>query len=107
MDTLDNVGLHTAAKGVNADLFGSVSEENVARIKRQNSRRISVVNHWQSETADGVPGAADEVLAPEARFLRAIHDGACRYFDAVLGPDYNSAHADHFHFDRGQARACR
>ena len=43
VDTLDNVGLHTAAKGVNADLFGSVSEENVARIKRQNSRRISVV----------------------------------------------------------------
>ena len=43
VDTLDNVGLHTAAKGVSADLFGSVSEENVARIKRQNSRRISVV----------------------------------------------------------------
>jgi predicted helicase len=39
VDTLDNVGLHTAAKGVNADLFGSVSEENVARIKRQNGKR--------------------------------------------------------------------
>ena len=43
VDTLDNVGLHTSARGVNADLFGSVSEENVARIKRQNSRKISVV----------------------------------------------------------------
>lgn len=43
VDTLDNVGLHTAAHGATADLFGSVSEENVARIKRQNSRRISVV----------------------------------------------------------------
>ena len=43
VDTLDNVGLHTSAKGVNADLFGSVSEENVARIKRQNSRKISVI----------------------------------------------------------------
>ena len=43
VDTLDNVGLHTAAKGTTADIFGSVSEENVARIKRQNSRRISVV----------------------------------------------------------------
>jgi predicted helicase len=43
VDTLDNVGLHTAAKGTTAGLFGSVSEENVARIKRQNSRRISVV----------------------------------------------------------------
>jgi predicted helicase len=43
VDTLDNVGLHTAAKGTTGELFGSVSEENVARIKRQNSKRISVV----------------------------------------------------------------
>jgi predicted helicase len=43
VDTLDNVGLHTSAVGVTHDLFGSVSEENVARIKRQNTRRISVV----------------------------------------------------------------
>ena len=35
--------MHTAAKGINGDLFGSVSEENVARIKRQNSRKISVI----------------------------------------------------------------
>jgi predicted helicase len=43
VDTLDNVGLHTAAIGTTGGLFGSVSEENVARIKRQNSRKISVV----------------------------------------------------------------
>ncbi len=43
VDTLDNVGLHTAAHGTTADIFGSVSEENVARIKRQNSRKISVI----------------------------------------------------------------
>lgn len=43
VDTLDNVGLHTAGKGGTAELFGSVSDENVARIKRQNARRISVV----------------------------------------------------------------
>lgn len=43
VDTLDNVGLHTSATGVNADLFGSVSEENVARIKRQNGKHISVI----------------------------------------------------------------
>ena len=43
VDTLDNVGLHTAARGTTGELFGSVSEENVERIRRQNSRRISVV----------------------------------------------------------------
>jgi predicted helicase len=43
VDTLDNVGLHTAQVGTQADLLGSVSEENVKRIKRQNDKRISVV----------------------------------------------------------------
>jgi predicted helicase len=43
VDTLDNVGLHTAVPGTQANLFGSVTEENVARIRRQNNRRISVI----------------------------------------------------------------
>ncbi|OGA12567.1 MAG: DNA methyltransferase, partial [Betaproteobacteria bacterium RIFCSPLOWO2_02_FULL_63_19] len=43
VDTLDNVGLHTAKHGTTADLFGGVSEQNLARIKRQNARRISVI----------------------------------------------------------------
>ena len=43
VDTLDNVGLHTTAHGQTASLFGSVSAENVARIKRQNGKKISVV----------------------------------------------------------------
>ena len=37
------MGLHTSAHGVTHDLFGSVSEENVARIKRQNTKKISVI----------------------------------------------------------------
>ena len=43
VDTLDNVGLHTQARQTTGNLFGTVSEENVARIKRQNLKRISVV----------------------------------------------------------------
>lgn len=47
VDTLDNVaGLraHSIAAGQHfGDLFGAVSEENVARIKRQNRKHISVV----------------------------------------------------------------
>ncbi len=43
VDTLDNVGQHTATKGNTVEMFGSVSEENVARIQRQNAKRISVV----------------------------------------------------------------
>jgi hypothetical protein len=43
----------------------------------------------------------------EAAFLRAVRDGACRWFRGVLGPDYNTAHHDHFHFDMGPWRVCR
>jgi predicted helicase len=44
VDTLDNVAALKTQKGQHfGDLFGGVSEENVARIKRQNKKRISVV----------------------------------------------------------------
>src|SRR5438105_10673517 len=48
-------------------------------------RQISVRGHWHGS-------------GPESRFLKAAHGGACRYFRVVLGPDYNAAHHDHFHF---------
>jgi hypothetical protein len=35
----------------------------------------------------------------ERAFLRRLHDGACRTFTTVLGPDANEAHRNHFHFD--------
>lgn len=40
-------------------------------------------------------------------FLRALRDGACRFFDVVLSPDFNEAHRDHFHLDMGRFRTCR
>lgn len=42
-----------------------------------------------------------------AAFLHDIRDGACRFFDVVLSPDYNEAHRDHLHIDMGPFRACR
>ena len=46
---------------------------------------------------------------PDGRgaFLRAARDGACRVFGAVLGPEFNALHRDHFHLDRGGWGACR
>ena len=45
---------------------------------------------------------------PQQRaFLRAVRDGACERFDAVLSPDYNRAHSDHLHFDLGPDKLCR
>ncbi len=50
-------------------------------------RRITLLKAWD--------GSDDE-----ARFLRRIRDEACDLYATVLSPDYNAAHADHFHFDQ-------
>jgi hypothetical protein len=83
----------------------------VAGFRLADGRRIRVVGDWDETMASRSPARQPPVVADEptgeARFLKAVHRGACRYFDAVLGPDYNAAHADHFHFDRGGFRTCR
>lgn len=43
----------------------------------------------------------------DAQFLRAARDGLCDWFNVTLSPDYNAAHADHFHVDMGYWRTCR
>ena len=67
------------------DLSGFVLED---------GRRISVKQHWRAQGAEG-------------RYLARLHRGACRLFSVTLGPDYNAAHADHFHFDMGSVESCR
>ena len=44
---------------------------------------------------------------PEARFLRAAHGRACRYFRVAIGPEFNAAHWNHIHLDRGVFMGCR
>jgi hypothetical protein len=66
----------------------------VAGFTLEDGRRVRVLSGWE--------GASDE-----AAFLRDLHAGACRFFDGVLGPDYNPAHHDHFHFETGGFRMCR
>ncbi|MBD3896716.1 extensin family protein [Halomonas sp. ML-15] len=57
-------------------------------------RRVTLQRDWDD---DGEAGA----------FLREARDGACDIFGNVLGPDYNAAHADHFHFGMRGFRLCR
>lgn len=66
----------------------------VAGVTLANGQRIRVLRDWNTAT-------------PEGRFLRELRDGACRFFDAVLSADYNAAHRDHLHLDRGSFRVCR
>jgi hypothetical protein len=68
----------------------------IAAFVLKDGRRISVLSDWQGTDA-------------EARFLREVRSGACTSFTTVLSPDYNAAHADHFHFDQDArwAGVCR
>jgi hypothetical protein len=61
----------------------------IAAFVLSDGRRVSLDEHWD---------------APDGRsaFLQAIRGGACGYFTTVLSPDYNAAHADHFHLDQAQ-----
>ena len=52
-------------------------------------RRVSLFEHWNAR--DG-----------RSAFLQAVRSGACGYFNTVLSPDYNEAHANHFHLDQAQ-----
>ncbi|HEY0681290.1 MAG TPA: extensin family protein [Steroidobacter sp.] len=66
----------------------------VAGFVLEDGERIRVLKDWSAGGA-------------HAAFLRDVRTGACRFFDGVLSPDYNAAHRDHFHFDRGPYRVCR
>lgn len=66
----------------------------IAAFVLRDGREVRLVRDWAGS-------------GPEAAFLRAVRDGACRWFSVVLSPDYNAAHRDHFHFDMGRWSTCR
>lgn len=66
----------------------------VAGFRLKDGRQITVARHFRQDDERGL-------------FLRAARRGACGWFRTVLSPDYNAAHADHLHLDRGPWRACR
>ncbi|MFK4870735.1 extensin family protein [Novosphingobium sp. ZW T3_23] len=94
------------------ETYGSYSCRNVAGTARRSGhatanaidvsgfvladgRRISVLGDW----SNGSPA--------ERRFLRVVHDSACKRFGTTLGPDYNEAHRNHFHLEADGASFCR
>ncbi|MEM7490550.1 MAG: extensin family protein, partial [Pseudomonadota bacterium] len=66
----------------------------VAGVTLDDGRRLELIDGW---AGDG----------PEAAFWRGARDGACRWFVTVLGPDFNAAHADHFHLQAMGWGLCR
>lgn len=66
----------------------------IAGFTLEGGQYISVQRDWRGSKA-------------EARFLHEVHARACRYFRVALSPDFNAAHHDHFHLDRGPMWRCQ
>jgi hypothetical protein len=66
----------------------------IAGFRLEDGREISILTHWSSTGPAGI-------------FLREARDEACRFFGPVLSPDYNRAHANHFHLEVGGYGPCR
>lgn len=63
----------------------------IAAFVLADGRRIRVLTDWQGR------GAASD-------FLQQSRDTGCGIFGTFLSPDYNAAHADHFHLDQASGR---
>jgi len=67
----------------------------IAGFTLRDGTTVSVLRDWDGSDAR------------KAAFLKDAQKGACRFFRGVLGPDYNAAHRNHFHLDRGRWSYCR
>ena len=89
-----------ACRNINHRVGGRRSEHatanaiDVSAFVLADGTRITVAQDWRGGSV-------------KAAFLRDVRTGACRFFDVVLGPDFNDQHRDHFHLDMGRFRACR
>ncbi|MET3496291.1 extensin-like domain-containing protein [Variovorax boronicumulans] len=106
-----------AVPGASRSRHATADALDVAGLTLADGRRINVLRDWlqspastsSARTAAGAQAPSSTELAPtpEALLLRDAHRGACRFFDGVLGPDYNAAHRDHLHLETGGYNMCR
>ncbi len=89
-----------SVSGARLSEHGRGNAIDISEFHLADGRRITVKDGWR--------GSRDE-----GRFLRYVHRGACEHFSTVLGPNADSYHHDHLHFDlashgrRGTYRVCK
>lgn len=94
--TIEHYGTHSCRR-INGSAKGAWSEHatgnaiDIAGFVLSDGRRVNIRDDWGAGAGKGT-------------FLHAAHDAACGTFGTVLGPEYNAAHADHFHLDQASGR---
>lgn len=101
---IDNAGSYSCRR-----IYGSTQSQDrpseharanaldVVGMRLEDGRSVSVLADFDGAGPAGAEGSV---------FLRTVRQQACRVFSTVLGPDYNDAHADHFHFDGSTTGLC-
>lgn len=99
--SLRHLGSYSCRNIVGSRIWGDTRSQHataaaidVAGFTLEGGHTITVKQHWRDPGRDG-------------DFLRQILPSACKYFRVAIGPDFNDAHHDHFHLDRGYFSACR
>jgi hypothetical protein len=82
------------ARGGSLSQHALANAIDIAGFTLEGGENISLLRDWKDEGGKG-------------RFLRNVRDGACRIFGVTLSPDFNAAHANHFHLDMGLRSVCR
>ena len=96
--SLGHIGTFNCRTIANSSILSQHSFANaidIAWVDLADGRRLRLVDGWGHSD----PGISE--------FWQKIHQLSCNYFDVSLGPNYNAAHRDHFHFDMGPFRTCR
>ena len=65
----------------------------ISAFRLANGQRVTVLNGWKAEKTQP--------------WLQALLSASCGYYGNGLGPDYNAAHANHFHLGMRGYGLCR
>lgn len=95
VETMGSYSCRTVAGSARLSAHSKAEAIDVGAFVLADGRRISIKTGWN--------GGSEQ----ERTFLRTVHASACKRFGTVLGPNYNSAHADHLHVELGNGSFCR
>ena len=86
LENLGSYNCRTIRGGPTLSQHSTADAIDISAFVLADGTRISLINDWHDADV-------------RREFLHEVRDGSCDLFSTVLSPDYNAAHADHFHFD--------
>ncbi|KYQ95323.1 extensin [Serratia plymuthica] len=96
---IDHLGSY-ACRNIYHRPVGRISEHataeawDIAGFRLANGQRLTILRDWPEQS-------------PAGSYLKALFEEGCGFFGSALGPEYNAAHANHFHFGMQGYGLCR